>query len=352
MPRLNRKTAGLWGLLLALSLAASFVLHALAVPASYLIGPMVVAIGFGARGASLKLPQPVFIAAQAIIGCLVARTLSASILASLAADWLPMILTVAATVASGALTGWLLMRFAGLPGTTAAWGSTPGAASVMVAMAADFGADARLVGFVQYLRVVIVVLSASMVSHLMFGVSAASPGAGAPPAPTGVDQILPVIETLVIAGAGALTGPRLRIPAGALLMPMVIAAAFHISGAVTIVLPAWLLGATYLGLGWYIGLGFTRDVFLYAVRALPKLILATALLIGLCGLSAWVLTLLLPIDGLTAYLATSPGGLDSVVIIAIGSHADAPFVIAVQTLRLFAVMVTGPLIAKFLSRNA
>jgi membrane AbrB-like protein len=345
------KTTGLWAGLLALSVALSVVLFRLGVPASFLIGPMVVAIGFGARGAPIKLPPVVFIAAQALIGCLVARTLSASILESLAADWAPMLLVVAATVAAGGVAGWVLVRVAGLPGSTAAWGSTPGAASVMVSMSGEFGADVRLVAFMQYLRMVIVILSASLGSHLVFGVTAASPTAGAPPEPEGLRLIGPLVGTLAIAGGGAFLGRRLRIPAGALLVPMVVAAVVHVKGWMPITLPAWLLAVTYTGLGWYIGLGFTRDVLLYAIRALPKLLASTALLIALCALSAWMLTLILPIDGLTAYLATSPGGLDSVVIIAVGSHADAPFVIAVQTLRLFAVMLAGPLIAKLLSRS-
>ena len=88
---------------------------------------------------------------------------------------------------------------------------------------------------------------------------------------------------------------------------------------------------------------------MYAFRAIPQLLLSTLLLIGLCGLSAWMLTLLLHTDGLTAYLVTSPGGLDLVAVIAVGSGADIPFVLAVQTLRLFIVILTGPPIAKLIS---
>ena len=47
---------------------------------------------------------------------------------------------------------------------------------------------------------------------------------------------------------------------------------------------------------------------------------------------------MLHIDALTAYLATSPGGLDSVAIIAVGSNADVPFVLALQTFRLLVVV--------------
>jgi len=65
-----------------------------------------------------------------------------------------------------------------------------------------------------------------------------------------------------------------------------------------------------------------------------------------------MLTRLLHIDLLTAYLATSPGGLDTVAIIAAGSRVDIAFVMAMQTLRLFTILLTGPTMARFISRYA
>jgi membrane AbrB-like protein len=340
-----------WLALLVLSLAVATLLNWAAFPAALLLGPMLVAIAFGVAGSELALPRESFTGAQAIIGCLVARALTGSILASIADDWVVMLMIVTTTVLFGGLVGWILVKFGALPGTTAAWGSSPGAASAMVVMAEAFGADARLVAFMQYLRVVIVVLSASAASRLLLGVGQAVP---LPSTEGWFDAvpILPLIETLAIAVAGALAGRFLRIPAGALLMPMTIGAVMQGFGLVTITLPPLLLGLSYLSLGWYIGLGFTRTVLIYALRALPQLLLSTFLLIGLCAISAWMLTLFVHTDALTAYLATSPGGLDSVTVIAVGSGADTPFVLAVQTLRLFIVLLTGPQIAKFISHYA
>ena len=336
-----------WAALLALSLPLAWLLQKGAFPAALLLGPMVAAIAFGVGGTGLRLPRPVFLGAQAIIGCLVARAITGSILVSISHDWMIMLLIVLTTVLAGGIAGWVLARFGALPGSTAAWGSSPGAASAMVLMAEQYGADPRLVAFMQYLRVVMVVLSASLASRLLLGV-----GHGAAiPEVVRLDStpILPLVETLAIAAVGALLGPRLRIPAGALLLPMIVGALLNGAGVVAITLPPWLLGLCYLSLGWYIGLGFDRAVLVYAFRAIPQLLLSTLLLIGLCGLSAWMLTLLLHTDGLTAYLATSPGGLDSVAVIAVGSGADIPFVLAVQTLRLFIVILTGPPIAKLIS---
>jgi uncharacterized membrane protein AbrB (regulator of aidB expression) len=54
-------------------------------------------------------------------------------------------------------------------------------------------------------------------------------------------------------------------------------------------------------------------------------------------------------DPLTAYLATSPGGSDTVAIIAASSRVDLPFIIAMQTARMFLVLLTGPWIARSLA---
>lgn len=70
------------------------------------------------------------------------------------------------------------------------------------------------------------------------------------------------------------------------------------------------------------------------------------------SLLALGVTQVLPLDFMTAYLATSPGGLDTVAIIAAGTRADMSFIMAMQTLRLFTILLTGPMIARLISRYA
>ena len=340
-----------WLALLALSLPLTAVLEWLTVPAALLLGPMIAAIAFGVGGIQLRLPRGTFTGAQGILGCLIARALTPAILVSIAQDWMTMLLVVATTVIAGGIVGWVMFKVGTLPGTTAAWGSSPGAASAMIALAEEFGADVQLVAFMQYLRIVIVVLTASFVSRLLLGTTPAQ--AAMPPLATLFAVApWPFAATLAIIVVGALIGRLLRIPGGGLLIPMVAGTVLHSAGVVDITLPPFLLGVAYAALGWYVGLGFTRRVFLHAVRAIPQLLLATLLLMALCALSAWLLTLLLHTDALTAYLATSPGGLDAIAIIAIASHADLSFVMATQTLRLFVVILTGPQIARLICRYA
>jgi len=84
-----------------------------------------------------------------------------------------------------------------------------------------------------------------------------------------------------------------------------------------------------------------------AGKAMPRILLSVALLIAFCGGIAAALTRWWGIDPVTAYLATSPGGMDSVAIIAASSPVDVPFVMALQVLRFLGVLLIGPPLAKF-----
>jgi len=67
---------------------------------------------------------------------------------------------------------------------------------------------------------------------------------------------------------------------------------------------------------------------------------------------AVVLTEVAAIDPMTAYLASSPGGADSVAVIAATSAVDAGFVMAMQLARFLMVLVFGPAVSKFVAKQA
>ncbi|BES12736.1 hypothetical protein Ef18B226LT_13150 [Escherichia fergusonii] len=161
-----------WSLLFLLSILLSVLFLALHLPAALLLGPMVAGIIISMKGATLQLPRSAFLAAQAILGCMIAQNLTGSILTTLAQNWPVVLGILLITLFSSAAVGWLLVRYSSLPGNTGAWGSSPGGAAAMVAMAQDYGADIRLVAFMQYLRVLFVAGAAVLVTRMIMGDSA------------------------------------------------------------------------------------------------------------------------------------------------------------------------------------
>jgi membrane AbrB-like protein len=342
-------TGARWAFLLALSGAFILVLEALRLPAALLLGPMAAAICVASANRAVRVPLPPFVVAQGVIGCMIARSITPAILGEILRGWPIFLATVVAVIAASGLLGWLLTRWRVLPGTTAIWGSSPGAATAMMLMAEAYGADIRLVAFMQYLRVVFVAIVASMVARIWTTPSAAAivEFVWLPPV-----AWLSFAETLLLAGLGAAIARRLRVPAGPLLIPLAIAVILQDTGAMTIELPPLLLSACYALVGWSVGLCFTRPILRHALRALPQVVASTLALIAICAGLAAILVVTAGVDPLTAYLATSPGGADGVAIIAAASNVDLPFVMAMQTARLFAVILLGPHLARFIAKRS
>lgn len=338
-----------WMKLLGLSAGLSGVLFGLHLPAALLLGPMIAGITLSLRGASIRVPRPFFIAAQAIIGCMIARTLTPSVFSVLIGHWPLVLLILFSTLAVSALTGWLLVRYSALPGATGAWGSSPGGASAMVVMAQEYGADVRLVALMQYLRVLFVVGAAALVVRYALGNEAQEMTQDIVWFPS---LTLNFPFTLLLTAVACWLGMRLRIPSGAMLLPMLLGALAQGGGWLMLELPEWLLAMAYAVLGWTVGLQFNKAIFLLALKTLPQIIASILGLILMCALMALALTHILQMDFMTAYLATSPGGLDTVAIIAAGTRADMSFIMALQTLRLFTILLTGPAMARAISRYA
>lgn len=337
-----------WGLLLVVSAALAYGFELVEIPAALLIGPMLGGILVSTNGGTVRMPKLPFYGAQAVVGCLIANSIDPDILVTFAQRWPLFLGVVTLVIAASSTMGWMLSRWQVLPGTTAVWGSSPGGATAMMLMAGAFGADQRLVAFMQYLRVLFVALAASIIARIWIGTSGTIT-----PEIVWFPPLDPVglAETLAALVLAVLIGRYSRIPAGPLLIPLALGTFLHVAGVVTFALPEWLLAASYAVVGWNIGLGFTRTIIVYALRALPKIVGAILVLIAFCGAIAVVLVEALGIDPLTAYLATSPGGMDSVAIIAASTHVDLPFVMALQTARFMLVLIVGPPIARFLARH-
>ncbi len=134
-----------------------------------------------------------------------------------------------------------------------------------------------------------------------------------------------------------------------MLGPLALGVVLQGTGLLKIELPPWLLAMSYALIGWTIGLRFTRQILAHAARAVPLLTAAVLVLIALCGGLAAMLVVTVGVDPLTAYLATSPGGMDSVAIIAATTNVNVPFVMAMQACRLIVVLVASPALTRFLA---
>jgi membrane AbrB-like protein len=191
-----------------------------------------------------------------------------------------------------------------------------------------------------------------LVGRLVTG--AAPPTQDLQAAPEGVDLLVQgtvptYAATVLVAVLGAWAGTRLRLPAGALLGPLILGVALAELGVVHLAWPPGVPQAAYLVLGLWVGLLFDGASVKRAGRLFPFVLASAVGLVLACAALGWAFAALTNIDGMTAYLATTPGGIESVAIVALGTGADAPLVLAVQMLRLLAVVFAGSLLGRWWS---
>jgi uncharacterized protein len=344
------RTTGAWLSLAIATAGVAVAIHAAGLPSSTLFGALIVGLAAAlALPGRFAVPPTGFAAAQAVVGVTLGAYLQGSSLSTLAGDWLPVLLVSAATLGLSLAAGGVLARATSVDEPTAALGMIAGGASGIVGIADELGGDDRLVAFMQYLRVLIVVLLTPLLTALAF--PGHHPASAALAAPPWLGDLEGWALTLAIAPIGAFVGRRTRLPAGVLLGPMILSGALTLAlPSGTFAVPAVLRELAFAGIGLQVGLRFTMATVREVGRLLAPVALAILALVAACFGLAVVLWLTTSVSLLDAYLATTPGGLYAVLALAFGAGANTTFIVAVQGLRVIVMVLIAPLAVRRLVR--
>ena len=339
-----------WALLVVGTAAGTVALALLRLPSPALFAGLVVATALALAGrAPAAVPRRATTAAQAVIGVVIGVLAQPSTLSGLAADWLPVLLITLGTLAVSMAAGLLLGLHRGVTPLTGMLALTAGGASGLVAVSRDLGGDDRVVAVVQYLRVGIVTATMPLIAALGFG---ATRGGGGP-ATAGGSVAGSLAFLVVCAAAGLALATFARVPAGGLLGPMTVAIALTVSGVWSAAAPPdAVVELAYAVIGWQAGVRFTRESLRTVITVLPP---ACALIVAIIGACAGLGLLLSAATGTTVlegYLATTPGGVYAVLATAISAGGNVTFVVATQVLRVIAMLLVAPALARLARRAA
>ena len=336
-----------WPVLGGLVAAASFTLGAARLPSPVLFAAFAVGIGYALSTGAQRAPgRPLVASAQALIGITSGAYMHSSTLRVVAADWGPVVLVTGTTLTLSVVLGLVFARVARIDRATAAFGMIAGGASGIVAISRELGADDRLVAVIQYVRVLLVVSLMPIVSLFVFGVSDRS-GLAATHQPS---FRMGLAFVLVCVTGGMPLARLLRMPAGALIGPMLVAAILALSGSgLAVGVPSLLDDFAFAVIGLQVGLRFSPRSLRNARSILPAAGCFIATMLVLSALLGLALSELAHVSRFDAYLATTPGGLPAVLAFAIGARSNAALVVAVQVLRTFVMLLAAPWLARWLA---
>ncbi|UKA64394.1 AbrB family transcriptional regulator [Arthrobacter sp. FW306-04-A] len=283
----------------------------------------------------------------ALVGVGAGAMVDRAVVAEVVQRPLVMLAGVAGTIAITLAAGQVLRFSRHVDGPTAMLASIAGGASGVSAVAKEMDADEGIVLSIQYLRVVVVVLSVPFVSVLL--------GAGSPGqvAAASMGDWSGLGFTALAVSTGLIMARYLRFSASSLILPMAVAVVLSLTQVMpSSTVPPSVLNFAYGLIGLAVGLSLTRSSLRRLATLMPLALIQLVIGVVGCAFAGIVFARSVGISDLDGYLATSPGGIPVVVAVAMGSGADVGLVLTMQILRLVAALMMAPLVARYLrNRN-
>lgn len=330
-----------WILVIAGSLGLGAALSHFSVPAAWLLAAIICS-GAAAlvTGRELPLNELYFRFARGMIGILAGLPLVGIPLGDVV-RLLPFgVMVAVVTIGVGIVGGVLLARAQkDISPESGILGMLSGGASVMPVIASEVGGDMRFVVLTQYLRLVAVSITLPLVAGLLTWPN----GGHTAPAELAAEQPFWVVFIVVlIALIGYPLGKALRIPVPSVFMPLLLTVLVSatLPSGISLEPPEPLQILAFMSIGWACGGALSLPALRSFATNLPATIAFIFAVMGACALTAWPLVGWLGITYFEAYLATSPGALETVLVLSAEGGAGHE-VVAMQLIRLIMVLLVA-----------
>jgi len=328
----------------------------LKVPIGPLLGAMFFVMIISIFWGKCFIPNYMVIASKIIAGTLIGSRILRSNLTSFKRVFVPMLFFTFFILALSMVAGFVIYNISGMQKATAFFGSAPGGIMNMALISAEFGADMSTVALLQVFRIITVIMVIPFIvkkigrkksedkncssEKIVFLDSRSCEDKSCN------NKTVRFLTTILVGSVGGLLG-YISIPAGALIGAVVFAAVFNIF-FFRLFIPVKISHGIQILIGVVIGAGMTKD----AVLGLKNIIVPALMLIVFLSTIGIFLGFLLnkiwKIDIITALIATTPGGITGMSLIAYDLGADVSIVTSFHFVRLIALIIIYPIVMKLI----
>ena len=340
---------------LTIGICAGWLFNWLQIPVGWLLGAMVGGIVYSAiQGNPKPLPKIFISLGKAFIALATAVRFSWETINVAANYAVPLILCVLVSGCLSLVHGYLLSRLSGIDKVTGLVSFIPGAASSIVSIAEEMGADAVAVALFQYIRVLLVVLLIPSAAGFFFPLALNNSMTTA--IATTNNSSVPIWLNLAILGSccvvGMWGGNRLRLPGSGFLGTFLVGLAVFWGSPYDLQVPRWLFAIGLLCVGLSIGVKFDINTAHKLLKAVLIEIILIVSLIILCLGVGYEFHVFTDVDTITSVLGFTPGGLEAMVATVMQLGGDTGLVLAMQLTRMLIIIALGPWLVTFMIKGA
>lgn len=331
--------------LLAAALGAT-VFVALGLPLPLLLGPMLGCLAFALSGTRMQDMGLLGTFMRTFLGVAIGATVTPEFLRDLPGHGPTLMLVPLFVLMIGAVGYPFFRRVMGFDHPTAFYSAMPGGLQDMLIFGQEAGGDVRAMSLIHATRVLVIVSAAPFLLTLIYDADLTRP----PGVPL-TEVPLHELGLMVLAGVLGWKGAqRIGLFGASLLGPMILTALLSLTGLIHQRPPAEVIWASQFFIGLSIGAQYT-GITARELRVDVGAGIAFALLLSVISLVFIEVVLLIsPAPTLEVLLAFLPGGQAEMAVIAIVTGADVAFVVAHHLLRIFIVITSAPLVARWLDR--
>lgn len=307
-------------------------------PLAWMLGAMFFTTAASLAGAPTHMSLTLRKVMLAILGIMLGSSFRPEIMQQ-AVQWLPsMGVMLGFMTVITALSYQFFRRVAGLDQATAYFSSAPGGLTEMMTVGESMGGNPATISLVHATRILVVVGTIPVYFRYIEGLNIPS----MPPGPDGLPDLLDMLLLAGCAVIGVPLAPRLRLPAGALLGPMLLSAILHISGLTSAAPPGPIVAGAQIVIGAGIGCRFAGlrlahvwRIILFAIGSGLMMVLAATF----TGIIAAPMIGDLPKP---LILALAPGGLAEMSLIALSIGSATAYISFMHLSRIVLVVVIFP----------
>jgi uncharacterized protein len=336
------------------------------VPAGAMVGSMIATSVFSVATGRAIMPQDVKVFTQIAAGAFIGAGISRKDVLGLRYIFKPAALMVFSMILLNTLMGYIMHRATGIDLITCLFASAPAGIVDMSLISSDMGADTSKVAVLQMARLLIVLTvlpplmkyihsklyssSDEMLAReetVAAGEALKKEGT-AKAKKTFKENSINLTLTLGSAIVLGLIGFKLKVPAGAMTFAMVAVGALNIFTGKGY-MPLNLRRATQVFAGILVGVRMTyADLMALRTVIVPAIILLIGIIIA-NFLIGYLISKTSGMEIVTALLASAPGGMSDMALIAKDLGGDAPKVAVMQLSRYVCIVAFFPLIIKYVS---
>ena len=279
--------------------------------------------------ADLRLPKPMREVFIAFIGTMIGASFTPDLLGVLPLFW-PSVLAILLFIAVAQVGGFLIMhRIGGYSRVDALYASMPGGLIEASILGEKAGADAKLIAVQHFIRVLLVVFTVPFLFWALTGQVVGS--AGGQGFSVSAYDFGDVSTILAVDVVGLILGKLMRLPASHMMGPLILSAGLHVTGAIDVASPPWLLHLAQLVVGVGLGAQFSGLNARVILRGLSVGMIAVSFMLCLSFVFAWVMGGLVPAAMTAMFLSYAPGGVTEMSLIALSLNIS-PVIVAVHHL--------------------